>query len=212
MEAAREAADLARRGLTPHVDFSLLRPEGAPIRGSGGTSSGPVSFLFEIFDHFLEWVAWGAEEAGPVATLRYVYAPVLRVVRQGGTRRGAGMATLSIEHPDLLDFLTAKDLDREKAEGDISTFNISVLATDRFLEAVEKDELWPVTPVEVPGKYYPYPVEGPYTGRLPPLPEREDGAKAIPLYGGKVPARWLWHEIAWHAWATGEPGSSSWTG
>ncbi|BCZ93719.1 hypothetical protein TthAK1_03360 [Thermus thermophilus] len=206
IDAAREAADLARKGQKPHVDFSLLRPEGAPIRGSGGTSSGPVSFLFEIFDNFLEWVAWGAEEAGPVATLRYVYAPVLRVVRQGGTRRGAGMATLSIEHPDLLDFLTAKDLDREKAEGDISTFNISVLATDRFLEAVEKDELWPVTPIEVPGKYYPYPVEGPYTGKLPPLPEREDGAKAIPLYGGKVPARWLWHEIAWHAWATGEPG------
>ncbi|BAW01557.1 ribonucleoside-diphosphate reductase adenosylcobalamin-dependent [Thermus thermophilus] len=206
IDAAREAADLARKGQKPHVDFSLLRPEGAPIRGSGGTSSGPVSFLFEIFDNFLEWVAWGAEEAGPVATLRYVYAPVLRVVRQGGTRRGAGMATLSIDHPDLLDFLTAKDLDREKAEGDISTFNISVLATDRFLEAVEKDELWPVTPIEVPGKYYPYPVEGPYTGKLPPLPEREDGAKAIPLYGGKVPARWLWHEIAWHAWATGEPG------
>ncbi|GAB5603402.1 hypothetical protein FJNA_19280 [Thermus sp. FJN-A] len=206
IEAAKEAADLARKGLKPHVDFSLLRPEGAPIRGSGGTSSGPVSFLFEIFDNFLEWVAWGAEEAGPVAILRYVYASVLRVVRQGGTRRGAGMATLSIEHPDLLDFLTAKDLDREKAEGDISTFNISVLATDRFLEAVEKDELWPVTPIEVPGKYYPHPLEGPYTGKVPHLPEREDGAKAIPLYGGKVPARWLWHEIAWHAWATGEPG------
>ncbi|GGN05885.1 hypothetical protein GCM10007092_20910 [Thermus composti] len=206
IEAAKEAADLARKGQEPHVDFSLLRPEGAPIRGSGGTSSGPVSFLYEIFDNFLEWVAWGAEEAGPVATLRYVYASVLRVVRQGGTRRGAGMATLSIDHPDLLDFLTAKDLDREKAEGDISTFNISVLATDRFLEAVEKDALWPVTPIEVPGKYYPYPLEGPYTGKLPSLPEREDGAKAIPLYGGKVPARWLWHEIAWHAWATGEPG------
>ncbi|MGC8875497.1 adenosylcobalamin-dependent ribonucleoside-diphosphate reductase [Thermus sp.] len=206
VEAAREAADLARRGLTPHVDFSLLRPEGAPIRGSGGTSSGPVSFLFELFDNFLEWAALGAEGAGPVATLRYVYAPVLRVVRQGGTRRGAGMATLSIDHPDLLDFLTAKDLDREKAEGDISTFNISVLVTEAFMKALEEDALWPVTPVEVPGKYYPYPLEGPYTGRLPELPERADGAKPIPLYGGKVPARWLWHEIAWHAWATGEPG------
>ncbi|WP_105316972.1 LAGLIDADG family homing endonuclease [Thermus tenuipuniceus] len=206
VEAAKEAAALALKGLEPHVDFSLLRPEGAPIRGSGGTSSGPVSFLMEIFDNFLEWAALGGEEAGPVATLRYVYAPVLRVVRQGGSRRGAGMATLSIEHPDLLDFLTAKDLDREKAEGDISTFNISVLVTEAFMKALEADALWPVTPIEVPGKYYPHPVEGPYTGQIPNLPEREDGAKAVPLYGGKVPARWLWHEIAWHAWATGEPG------
>ncbi|MFN4232263.1 adenosylcobalamin-dependent ribonucleoside-diphosphate reductase, partial [Thermus sp.] len=206
VDAAQKAADLARKGFSPHVDFSLLRPEGAPIRGSGGTSSGPVSFLVEIFDNFLEWAALGGEEAGPVATLRYVYAPVLRVVRQGGTRRGAGMATLSIEHPDLLDFLTAKDLDREKAEGDISTFNISVLVTEAFMKALEEDALWPVTPIEVPGKYYPYPLEGTYRGQIPNLPEREDGAKPVPLFGGQVPARWLWHEIAWHAWATGEPG------
>ncbi|RTI08542.1 ribonucleoside-diphosphate reductase [Thermus scotoductus] len=206
VEAAKAAAALALKGLEPHVDFSLLRPEGAPIRGSGGTSSGPVSFLMEIFDNFLEWAALGGEEAGPVATLRYVYAPVLRVVRQGGTRRGAGMATLSIEHPDLLDFLTAKDLDREKAEGDISTFNISVLVTEAFMKALEEDALWPVTPIEVPGKYYPHPLGSTYAGQIPALPEREDGAKPVPLFGGKVPARWLWHEIAWHAWATGEPG------
>ena len=206
VEAAKAAAALALKGLEPHVDFSLLRPEGAPIRGSGGTSSGPVSFLMEIFDNFLEWAALGGEEAGPVATLRYVYAPVLRVVRQGGTRRGAGMATLSIEHPDLLDFLTAKDLDREKAEGDISTFNISVLVTEAFMKALEEDALFSVTPIEVPGKYYPYPLRSTYTGQIPALPEREDGAKPVPLFGGKVPARWLWHEIAWHAWATGEPG------
>ncbi|RDI96113.1 ribonucleoside-diphosphate reductase [Meiothermus sp. QL-1] len=123
------------------------------------------------------------------------------------TRRGAGMATLSIDHPDLLDFLTAKDLDREAAEGDISTFNISVLVTEAFWQALEADGLWAVEPTEVPGKYYPHPMEGPYTGVLPELPERElDGARPIPLYGGRVPARWLWHEIAWHAWATGEPG------
>jgi len=207
IEAAKAALSLAVRGQEPHVDFSRLRPEGAPIKGSGGTSSGPVSFLVEIFDNFLEWANLGAEKAGPVATLRYVYAPVLRVVRQGGTRRGAGMATLSIDHPDLLDFLTAKDLDREAAEGDISTFNISILVTEAFWQTLQADGLWAVEPSEVPGKYYPHPVQGPYTAALPDLPERaQDGARPIPVYGGKVPARWLWREIAWHAWATGEPG------
>jgi len=207
IEAAKSASSLAVKGQEPHVDFSSLRPEGAPIRGSGGTSSGPVSFLVEIFDNFLEWANLGAEKAGPVATLRYVYAPVLRVVRQGGTRRGAGMATIAIDHPDLLDFLTAKDLDREASEGDISTFNISILVTEAFWQTLQADGLWAVEPSEVPGKYYPYPMQGPYTGALPDLPERaQDGARPIPVYDGKVPAKWLWHEIAWHAWATGEPG------
>ncbi|MCX7782407.1 MAG: ribonucleoside-diphosphate reductase, adenosylcobalamin-dependent, partial [Meiothermus sp.] len=207
IETARAALSLAVKGQEPHVDFSSLRPEGAEIKGSGGTSSGPVSFLMEIFDNFLEWANLGAEKAGPVATLRYVYAPVLRVVRQGGTRRGAGMATIAIDHPDLLDFLTAKDLDREASEGDISTFNISILATEAFWQVLQADGLWAVEPSEVPGKYYPHPVQGAYTGVLPDLPERaQDGARPIPVYGGKVPAKWLWHEIAWHAWATGEPG------
>ncbi|MCS7067155.1 MAG: adenosylcobalamin-dependent ribonucleoside-diphosphate reductase [Meiothermus sp.] len=207
IEAAKAALSLAVKGQEPHVDFSSLRPEGAEIKGSGGTSSGPVSFLVEIFDNFLEWANLGAEKAGPVATLRYVYAPVLRVVRQGGTRRGAGMATIAIDHPDLLDFLTAKDLDREASEGDISTFNISILVTEAFWQVLQADGLWAVEPSEVPGKYYPHPVQGAYNGVLPDLPERaQDGARPIPVYGGKVPAKWLWHEIAWHAWATGEPG------
>jgi len=207
IEATKAALSRVVKGEEPHVDFSDLRPEGAPIKGSGGTSSGPVSFLVELFDNFLEWVNLGAEKAGPVATLRYVYAPVLRVVRQGGTRRGAGMATIAIDHPDLLDFLTAKDLDREAAEGDISTFNISILATEAFWNVLQKDGLWVVEPSEVPGKYYPYPVTDEYSGKLPDLPDRaQDGARAIPVYQGKVPAKWLWHEVAWHAWATGEPG------
>ncbi|MEF2278859.1 adenosylcobalamin-dependent ribonucleoside-diphosphate reductase [Deinococcus sp. YIM 134068] len=136
------------------------------------------------------------------------------------TRRGAGMATISIEHPDVLDFLTAKDLDREAAEGDISTFNISILVTERFWQTLERDGLWHVDVQEVPGKYSLEPQAGMYDGRLPALPERaEDGARGVPLYrtapqgrfdptDGRpgLPAKWLWDQIAQHAWATGEPG------
>jgi ribonucleoside-diphosphate reductase alpha chain len=207
IDAAREVCARAKIGLEPRIDLSNLRAEGAPIKGSGGTSSGPVSFLFEIFDNFLEWANLGAETSGPVATLRYCYAPVLRVVRQGGTRRGAGMATISIDHADVLDFLTAKDLDREQGEGDISTFNISILATNKFLETLDRNGLWNIQPLEVMGKYHVVKLEGAYNGQVPELEARGvDGAKGVPLYAGGIPAKWLWRQIAEHAWSTGEPG------
>ena len=199
-QALREALE----GRTPQVDFSRLRPLGSPVKRSGGTASGPVSFLIEIYENLLRLAERGGDKAGPVAVLRYVYAPILRAVKQGGVRRGAGMATLSLEHPDLLDFLTAKDPDREEAEGAIDTFNISVLVSDRFMEAVERDELWPHVPNPVPGKYALRFVEGPYRGEWPE--EAETGEKAIPVFEGGVPARWLWRELAWHAWLSGDPG------
>jgi ribonucleoside-diphosphate reductase alpha chain len=207
LEAAKMVCATAKAGNEPRIDLSGLREEGAPIKGSGGTSSGPVSFLFEIFDNFLEWANLGAEASGAVATLRYTFAPVLRVVRQGGTRRGAGMATISIDHPDVLDFLTAKDLDRETGEGDISTFNISILPTEKFWNTLQADGLWNIAPLEVMGKYHIVKLEGEYNGVIPRLPTRElDGAKGVPVYGGGIPAKWLWRQIAEHAWATGEPG------
>jgi ribonucleoside-diphosphate reductase alpha chain len=207
VDAAREVCELARKGTEPRIDLTSMRAEGAPIKGSGGTSSGPVSFLFEIFDNFLEWANLGAETSGPINTLRYCYSPVLRVVRQGGTRRGAGMATISIDHTDVLDFLTAKDLDREASEGDISTFNISILATDKFIEVLERDGLWNIQPLDVPAKYYAVKLEGEYKGGIPNLPVRDlDGAKAVPQFAGGVPAKWIWRQIAEHAWSTGEPG------
>lgn len=212
IDAARAVAETAKVGMEPRIDLSSMRQEGAPIKGSGGTSSGPVSFLLEIFDNFLEWANRGAEQSGPINTLRYVYAPVLRVVRQGGTRRGAGMATISIEHPDVLDFLTAKDLDREAAEGDISTFNISILVNTAFWDTLQAGGVWPINAQDVPGKYYLAEQKGQFKGQLPTLPERaEDGAKGVPVYTGKdgqkgIPAMWLWDEIAQHAWSTGEPG------
>ena len=211
IDAARQVAENAKLGLEPRIDLSGMRPEGAPIKGSGGTSSGPVSFLLEIFDNFLEWANLGAERSGPVNTLRFVYSPVLRVVRQGGTRRGAGMATIAVDHPDVLDFLTAKDLDRESAEGDISTFNISFLVTEAFWNVLQNNALWPLAAQEVPGKYHLVPQEGTFSGQWPALPDRDlDGARGVPVYslGGQpsIPAAWLWREIATHAWSTGEPG------
>ncbi|WP_420595179.1 LAGLIDADG family homing endonuclease [Deinococcus sp.] len=215
IDAARSVAETARLGLEPRLDLSEMRPEGAAIQGSGGTSSGPVSFLLEIFDNFLEWANRGAQESGPINTLRYVYSPVLRVVRQGGTRRGAGMATISVSHPDILDFLTAKDLDREASEGDISTFNISILVNEAFWEALQANAVWPLEAQEVPGKYYLAPQEGQFAGKWPELPDRpEDGARGVPVYelGEKgdsrsgIPAAWLWDQVAQHAWSTGEPG------
>ncbi|TVR86517.1 MAG: ribonucleoside-diphosphate reductase, partial [Trueperaceae bacterium] len=60
------------------LDLSELRPEGTPVNGSGGSSSGPSSFAVEVFDNFARWAQLGgAEYAGPVATLRYVFAPTL---------------------------------------------------------------------------------------------------------------------------------------
>ncbi|MHA0035923.1 LAGLIDADG family homing endonuclease [Deinococcus sp. PESE-13] len=207
IDAARQVAEIAKLNIEPRIDLSAMRPEGAPIKGSGGTSSGPVSFLMEIFDNFIEWANRGAEDSGPINTLRYVYAPVLRVVRQGGTRRGAGMATISIGHPDVLDFLTAKDLDREAAEGDISTFNISILVDTKFWDTLQADGVWTIDAQDVPGKYFPVPQEGEYAGTFPELPTRaEDGARGVPVYGSGIPARWLWDQIAQHAWSTGEPG------
>ncbi len=134
--SASEAVAAVLKGDDILLDLSGLRAEGTPVKGSGGSSSGPSSFAVEVFDSFALWASLGgAAHAGPVATLRYIFAPTLRVIRQGGTRRGAGMATMSVAHPDIQDFITCKDLAREEAEGDISTFNISVLVSDAFMKS-----------------------------------------------------------------------------
>ncbi len=92
--------------------FSNLRPKGDRVRSSGGVASGPVSFM-KIID--------GATEQ----------------VRQGGTRRGANMGILHVQHPDILEFVGCKTHD-----GQIRNFNISVAATDEFMNAVKEDRLY----------------------------------------------------------------------
>ena len=106
----RVAALVQQTGGGNGFSFSRLRPRGARVSTSKGTASGPVGFL-RVYDR-----AFGE-------------------VGQGGVRRGANMAVLSVDHPDILGFVRCKS-----EEGDIVNFNISVGITDAFMRAVEADE------------------------------------------------------------------------
>ena len=103
--ALRESALTMQQGGGIGVDFSPLRPEGAPADATGGHSSGPVSFM-DLWDQMCATVT----DVGP--------------------RRGAMMGTLSCEHPDIENFITAKRTGRR-----LTHFNLSVLATNAFMEA-----------------------------------------------------------------------------
>jgi ribonucleoside-diphosphate reductase alpha chain len=106
----RVAALIQQTGGGNGFSFSRLRPKGARVSTSKGVATGPVGFL-------------------------RVYDKAFGEIAQGGTRRGANMAVLRVDHPDILDFVRCK-----AHEGDITNFNISVGITDAFMRALEADE------------------------------------------------------------------------
>jgi len=108
----REAALTMQQGGGIGYDFSTLRPKGAPVKGVGADASGPLSFM-DVWD------------------------AMCRTIMSAGYRRGAMMATLRCDHPDIEAFIEAK-----REPGRLRMFNLSVLVTDAFMQAVKEDSPW----------------------------------------------------------------------
>src|SRR5471030_93490 len=108
----REAALTLQQGGGIGYDFSTLRPKGALVEGVGADASGPVSFM-DVWD------------------------AMCKTIMSAGSRRGAMMATLACDHPDIETFIDAK---RER--GRLTNFNLSVLVSDAFMDAVKADAPW----------------------------------------------------------------------
>jgi ribonucleotide reductase alpha subunit len=166
-QTLRDAALIQQTGGGNGFSFSRLRPKKSLVKSSAGEATGPVGFL-RVYDH-----AFGE-------------------VAQGGSRRGANMAVLRVDHPDVEEFISCKT-----DENSITNFNISVGITDAFMEAVEADADWDLIFPDVQ-----HPAYRNFDGTL-----EQARAAGIPLKVHKtVKARELFAKIVHQAHHNGEPG------
>ena len=168
-DGLKEGALTMQRGGGVGYDFSTLRPAGSRAHGVGSVASGPVSFM-------------------------RVWDSLCATLTSTGLRRGAMMATLRCDHPDIMAFIDAK-----RDSQVLRNFNLSVLVTDDFIEAVKRDTLWPLV----------FPDHGrPGSAGQAILSRRWSGTdQATPcVIHREVSARELWQRIMRAAYDTAEPG------
>ena len=166
-QTLRNAALIQQTGGGNGFSFARLRPKGTLVKSSAGEATGPVGFL-------------------------RVYDQAFGEIAQGGSRRGANMAVLRVDHPDIEEFISCKT-----DENAITNFNISVGITDAFMEAVENDDWWDLRFPDVDSPQY--------SGFNGTLEEAEAAGIPIKVYK-RVRARELFDKIVVQSHHNGEPG------
>jgi len=181
LEKVHEAGLTLKAGCGIGYEFSTLRPRGAFVAGAGAYTSGPMSFM-DIYDK------------------------MCFTVSSAGGRRGAQMGTFDVSHPDVKDFVRAK-----RENGRLRQFNLSLLITDGFMEAVESDADWPmVFPINIKEKHE-IDLDDPSKVVWREWPThknyvtRDDGLVACKIYG-HVRAKHLWDMIMTSTYDYAEPG------
>ena len=180
LERVQEAGLTLKAGCGIGYEFSTLRPRGAFVAGAGAYTSGPMSFM-DIYDK------------------------MCFTVSSAGGRRGAQMGTFDVSHPDVKEFIRAK-----REDGRLRQFNLSLLITDGFMQAVEQDADWPlVFPVNVKEQGELDPSRGDVVWREWPIHQDyivdDDGLVACKVYG-HIKARHLWDMIMVSTYDYAEPG------
>ncbi len=181
LEKVHEAGLTLKAGCGIGYECSTLRPRGAYVSGAGAHTSGPLSFM-DIYDK------------------------MCFTVSSAGGRRGAQMGTFDVGHPDAKEFIRAK-----RESGRLRQFNLSLLITDEFMQAVEADTDWPLMfPVHIK-EQSDLDLSDPQTVIWREWPThqnyvvRDDGLVACKIYG-KVQARHLWDMIMVSTYDYAEPG------